>query len=101
MRRAGADGLEACEHLRNLGCEARVVRSLGDGQEAIVATGRRLQNQLADHDGVSFGGQLGATYIVNNEGLALHLMLEETSNRITRSALRVIFVLDMAFNPET
>lgn len=55
---------------------------------------------LADYDGVSVGGQLGVTYLINLEGLAVHAIAEETSNRFNRSALRAILVIDLAFRPE-
>ena len=58
------------------------------------------EDLLAGVHGTTVGVQLGATYLINFEGVALHLLVEESSNRIYRSQFRVIGVLDLAFEPE-
>ncbi len=58
------------------------------------------EDLLTGVHGTTVGVQLGATYLINFEGVALHLMVEESSNRIYRSQFRVIGVLDLAFEPE-
>jgi hypothetical protein len=47
----------------------------------------------------TLGAQAGATWIVE-PGIALHLVVEETSSRLYTSQLRVLGVIDLAFRPE-
>lgn len=54
---------------------------------------------LTNFNGVTYGVQSGVTYLVN-EGVAVHLLAEENRNRFNRSQLRIIGVVDLAFNPE-
>lgn len=50
--------------------------------------------------GTTFGVQLGATYRLN-EGITVHVVAEENTNRYNTSQFRLIGVLDLAFRPET
>lgn len=61
---------------------------------------------LGDGEGSAFspagtlvGGRLGGTYRVN-QGIALHLVLEESTDPVYRSQFRALAVLDLAFRPE-
>ena len=55
---------------------------------------------IRDLDGTTLGVQLGATYVVN-EGVTLHVLAEENTNRFYTSQFRLIGVMDLAFRPET
>jgi hypothetical protein len=52
-------------------------------------------------NGLTYGGQLGATWLINIEGVAVHLWFEENTNDFDRSQWRAIGVVDFAFQPET
>ena len=56
------------------------------------------EDLLEDIDGTTFGSQLGVTYRLD-QGIALHLTVEENTNRFYDSQFRAIGVLDMAFKP--
>lgn len=57
------------------------------------------EDLLSNLDGVTLGAQLGATYLIN-EGIALHVVVEENTNDFHTSQLRGIAMLDLAFHPE-
>lgn len=49
--------------------------------------------------GVVVGGQLGATYRIN-QGIAVHAAVDESTGPVYRSRFRALAVLDLAFWPE-
>jgi hypothetical protein len=51
-------------------------------------------------DGTTLGVQLGATYVIN-DGITVHVIAEENTNRFHTSQFRLIGVMDLAFRPET
>ncbi|HTM19132.1 MAG TPA: hypothetical protein VL172_01440, partial [Kofleriaceae bacterium] len=53
-----------------------------------------------DLDGVSYGGQAGATWRLNLEGVAVHMWFEENHSVLDHSQWRMIGILDLAFQPE-
>ncbi|HUH02262.1 MAG TPA: hypothetical protein VML75_09705 [Kofleriaceae bacterium] len=59
------------------------------------------EDSLPDLNGTTVGAQLGATYVINVEGVAVHLLLEDNTNRFYDRQFRAIGVLDLAFHPET
>jgi hypothetical protein len=77
------------------------VRSTIDASARLsaISFARDLGSEIA---GESYGGQLGATWRINPEGIAAHLWFEDNLNELEHShnQWRVIGVLDLAFQPE-
>jgi hypothetical protein len=85
--RAGGDGSARLRLLRTLDVEARL---------SVVRFREDLIGQLY---GTSFGAQGGALWQLG-EGIGLHILAEENTNRIDTSQFRLMAVFDLAFHPE-
>ncbi len=88
-RRTGAYGSATWRVNADLALSTRL--SLVDYESEVVRAG-------TDTTG---SAQLGGTYVINREGVAVHLLVEENSNPYYKSRFLVIAILDLAFNPET
>jgi hypothetical protein len=86
-RRAGGDASGRWQALRDVEIEGR-----------LSLIGFR-DDLLADGEGVSFGAQAGARWVLG-QGVALHVLAEENFNRQDASQFRLVAVLDLAFAPE-
>ena len=67
-----------------------------EGRTTIILFNEDLLSEL---EGVSVGVQGGGRWVLA-DGIALHLLLEENTNRFYTSQLRLFAVLDLAFRPE-
>lgn len=75
----------------------RLSRSLiGRARASVI---RFNEDLLSDLNGVTVGGQLGATYVITH-GIAASLFGEDNINRFHSSQFRLLAVLDLAFRPE-
>jgi hypothetical protein len=67
--------------------------------EGRVSVIRFAEDSLSELQGVTFGAQGGMSWRLG-EGIVLHFLAEENTNRFDTNAFRVMAILDFAFQPE-